>query len=617
MATIVNARDVYLQAYTPRVEEVEMFDNVIVDVDQIEGLGLILSGVKYIKITASTQVFQIPEVGSVSPASVTINAVKSNITEAATISVVSGSVTPAPVLVDNSVTIPYSSFNTDAVTFRVSATSESVLYYDEITIIKVREGEDSFNAYLTNESHTVPADSAGNVVSYVGASGSFKVYKGQYDVTSACTFGLAPGGNPNGVVYAIDIEGDYEVTGGFPTGVSTTTLTFTATFGSTVLYKTFTLTKSVAGSNGADGEDGTDGEDGQRGSRTFYVPISGTTFDSALATTTASVDGGPVLNDVVTQYNSGAGFSETRFWEGSVWVVINAVVDGNLLVTGTVGANKLSVNKLSAITASMGTLTVDEIITVGPGGEITSLDFVDGVSGFQLFGGASSYLKVNSGYIGGHTIDADGIESPGYSATAGYRFDSNGGKIYARDIDIRNSTNTRIFDLSATGVEPILFIDDVVEILADGSMTIQAVDVIDTLNVKQNAISAQQVYTYNTVTAVADYSYVTITTTPTYTLTGLYTVAVNISLESIDRDSVAGVALFVNGVEAVFNQCGVDTGGANSKWWLPATIVYTGNVPVSGEVSFAVKAKSMVAVDGSPGEFQVNSITLTMNNSKR
>ena len=113
------------------------------------------------------------------------------------------------------------------------------------------------------------------------------------------------------------------------------------------ITKRFSISKAKAGANGSPGAAGT------RGSRTFYV--SGyTAWADAAATTAASVSGGPVINDVVTEY--GTNFSATKFWDGASWITVTAAIDGNLLVSGTVGANKLSVTNLSAVSASIGTL---------------------------------------------------------------------------------------------------------------------------------------------------------------------------------------------------------------------------------------------------------------------
>lgn len=93
------------------------------------------------------------------------------------------------------------------------------------------------------------------------------------------------------------------------------------------------------------GADGTNGTNGQRGSRTFYVS-GASSWSDASATSAATADGGPVINDIVTEY--GSGFSQTKFWDGAVWQTITAAIDGNLLVSGTVGAAALAANSVIA-----------------------------------------------------------------------------------------------------------------------------------------------------------------------------------------------------------------------------------------------------------------------------
>ena len=368
MATIVNARDVLLQAATPRVATVEMAPNLVVGQDQVTGLGIVLEGTKLVFLQSTSQVFQIAKTGTVTPASTTLTALVKNLAAAPTLSVVNGTITPPPVLVGGSVTIAAGNLITDTATLRLSVTEASVTYTDEVTLVKVREGSDGVTGFLTNENHTVPADQAGNVLSYSGAAGTFKMYEGTNDITTLCTYSVLA--NPSALTVALNAAtGAYVVSGGYPVGTDTTTITFRATFGTATFDKVFTITKAKNGTVG------------QRGSRTWYVALTGSTvtYSDSLATTTASADGGPILNDTVTQYNTAMGFSQTKFWTGSAWALVNAVVDGNLLVSGTVGATaiaanaiktyhieadaidatKINVTTLAAIQASLGTAQID------------------------------------------------------------------------------------------------------------------------------------------------------------------------------------------------------------------------------------------------------------------
>ena len=93
------------------------------------------------------------------------------------------------------------------------------------------------------------------------------------------------------------------------------------------------------------------------GYRVIYNILAGTNFVTG-ADTLAAVDGvGGMRNgDTVTITNNAGTASFTRFWDGSSWIDPGVIINGNLLVTGTVGANKLASNFLEANWATIGTL---------------------------------------------------------------------------------------------------------------------------------------------------------------------------------------------------------------------------------------------------------------------
>lgn len=108
------------------------------------------------------------------------------------------------------------------------------------------------------------------------------------------------------------------------------------------------------GATGPSGEDGADGEAGPRGSRAFYGSASAWVDGTADATITA-FGFTKVALDQVTLSN-GTSWAETRFWSGSAWTAISAVINGNLLVNGTVGTDKLVARSITAdkIVANVG-----------------------------------------------------------------------------------------------------------------------------------------------------------------------------------------------------------------------------------------------------------------------
>lgn len=130
-------------------------------------------------------------------------------------------------------------------------------FTDEITIVRLKDGATgatgaaALTPYLSNETHTVPADAEGNVLSYAGASGNFRVFQGTTDVTASCTFAVLS--NPQGLSGPlIGAGGAYSVTGGLDAAEFVGEITFRATHtpSGAVLDQKFTLTKSRAGAPG-------------------------------------------------------------------------------------------------------------------------------------------------------------------------------------------------------------------------------------------------------------------------------------------------------------------------------------------------------------------------------
>lgn len=75
-------------------------------------------------------------------------------------------------------------FNNDVATIKLVTSDPSV--YDIHTVTKIRDGaagKDVYSAVLSNENHTMPCDSEGNVTSYTGASSEITIYMGGIDDT--------------------------------------------------------------------------------------------------------------------------------------------------------------------------------------------------------------------------------------------------------------------------------------------------------------------------------------------------------------------------------------------------------------------------------------------------
>ncbi len=132
---------------------------------------------------------------------------------------------------------------------------------DAVSVNKVQDGArgangtSPYNAILSNENHTLPADAAGNVLSYAGAEFTVTVFYGAQDVTGS--FRLDTVDNPQVLYGPSDLYPTYRIDGGFDAGEPSASITYhfvgkdgTPHAGKRV-SKVFSLSKSLGGSNGA------------------------------------------------------------------------------------------------------------------------------------------------------------------------------------------------------------------------------------------------------------------------------------------------------------------------------------------------------------------------------
>jgi hypothetical protein len=153
--------------------------------------------------------------------------------------------------------------------------------------------------------------------------------------------------------------------------------------GSSNITKRFSLAKTRSGT------DGGQGSDGARGSLTLYASGSSwsdTTANNAIVNATGS--GTRRIGDTVTISN-GSTFAATRYWSGGSWVNPGVVIDGNLLVRGTISADALYGGVLGGITIRMGSGSTPS----GNAFEVSSsgVFWVDNIVGGVLWGNNNDY----------------------------------------------------------------------------------------------------------------------------------------------------------------------------------------------------------------------------------
>lgn len=295
-----------------------------------------------------------------------------------------------------SLTVNRADMTTATVTFRASVTSPAgAVRTDQITLVRLSDGaagaagpkgdqgsvgatgsagatgstgaagQDALAGYLTNEAHTVAADGAGNVLpaAMAAAAGQFKVFRGATDVTGACTFATP---STSGLTASIAATGNYAASA-YTGSSDTATATFSATYAGATITKVFTVTRA---------------REGKRGTVSGYSSTTSSWMAGASwAANTAQNDylaslvvwhlvyantSLPVsthrdhlrIGDTVTLQSSDGTKAETRYWGGSGWVAPGVIIDGNLLVKGSISSDKINTYSLTSDWAFINNLTV-------------------------------------------------------------------------------------------------------------------------------------------------------------------------------------------------------------------------------------------------------------------
>lgn len=282
----------------------------------------------------------------------------------------------------------------------VSATVDGIV--DSVTISKLQDGlagKDSVIGVLSNEAHVIASDKDGVVLDWSSASGIFKVYKGTLDVTASSTFSIV--GTVN-CTAEINTSGAYAVTN---MSADQGTVTFRATYSGTQINKVFSISKSKSG------------QTGNRGAGQYSAPFTNPTNTisnaMAIAATAATPNGIPIVGDVVTLYDPVTTtippvpmiFVGGTANLAASWTNFTVRIDGNLLVTGSVAANKINVADLFSQNA-----TVSGNLLVGGGG--TNQVSINGGDGsiVAIAGGNTIFSAgSNTGYLDGQYLASGSI----------------------------------------------------------------------------------------------------------------------------------------------------------------------------------------------------------------
>ena len=153
-------------------------------------------------------------------------------------------------------------------------------------------------------------------------------------------------------------------------GSDTATIQASVTDGGTTYSAALTIGKVRDGVKGDRGDTGSPGSltgygaaysisvtswSDQKANRVIYNMLTGGSSSSNLATTDHLI-----IGDTVTLSN-GSDFAETRFWDGSAWIAPGMVIDGNLLVNGTVAADKVTAGSIITGTSANARIKIGDI----------------------------------------------------------------------------------------------------------------------------------------------------------------------------------------------------------------------------------------------------------------
>lgn len=405
---IINDRDVWLQSFTyeQRFEKVTVQPGNTSNINQDQLTGITLTGAKKLSLTAAAQVFRVSGT-IIEPLSITITPTLRNLTGTPSYSVIAGSATLT--IVGDKVNVAYGAMSSNSVTIKATLGG----FEDQVTLVKTISGSTAIQAFLTNESETIICDSVGNIMSYIGASGDFRVFEGTLEVSSECTFSVA--NNPDNILMVIDNKGHYSVQG-IPTTVDATTVTLQAIYKNQPYDRVFKIFKSKAAAGSSADPSIRIGPDGKRLPIELTVPILGLSWNDQIANDAMIPYGGPGLNDIITEYNAVSNFRETRFFNRVEWLTMEARIDGNLLVKGSVGVEALSAESVDAITG-----TFEQLITDALDAHVITADQID-VTTLRINGTNIDPNSVATGHVVDNAINVplltDGF--PGANIGADY-----------------------------------------------------------------------------------------------------------------------------------------------------------------------------------------------------
>ena len=230
---------------------------------------------------------------------------------------------------------------------------------DFVSIFGIANGT-AVTGFLTNDSHVEGFDSDGTLVDDLSdAGGTFKVFRGTTDITTACTFRVESNTNVGITINAgtgVYSVSSFAAAKGVATLEATVPANLVANSSSNMLIdKVYSISRSQ------DGASAVGGGAGSRGPGRWYIGIGTNALPASTATAQARWNDGAFAGTKPTTQVDGdqaifcrpnitAPTSQNAWiYNGSSWVQQTEFIDGNLLVAGTVTADDIAVGTTSGV----------------------------------------------------------------------------------------------------------------------------------------------------------------------------------------------------------------------------------------------------------------------------
>lgn len=308
------------------------------------------------------------------------------------------------------------------------------------------------------------------VTNGVAAPNSITLTAALLGMTGNVTFSTSP-------QTQLTVNGNTAVMAAANTGTAPITVTASFTKEGVTYQASQTIVRVSDGANGTNGSNGSNGYDGQRGTVDVVVAANFWPADAYTQNQLFYSTGyyGPYNRDRMTLTN-GSGFSETRFYDNGTWKPFAAWINGNMVVDGTLSANKISTGLMTGqiIQTSAGSTKIilnesgsetlrayyggSKTVEIGGGGgvggvkitlnqgNVAGLD-VSNPSNFAIIASGSNGISA-SGYNGGLWVTSSGANAINIQGGVNGIVQSGGGTNWLSGL---NPSSSNAYSLGSAG----------------------------------------------------------------------------------------------------------------------------------------------------------------------